>query len=113
MAWYRKAAEQGIAKAQFNLGVMYFEGRGVQQDDTEAVAWYRKAAEQGDNSAQFNLGWMYYYGRGIEENYTIASEWFRETAKQGHERAREFFSYPSPDLSLDPDPISLTLVRAI
>jgi TPR repeat protein len=43
----RTAAERGDASAQDKLGVMYEEGRGVQKDDTQAVAWYRKAAEQG------------------------------------------------------------------
>ena len=60
MKWYRKSAEQGIADAQFNLGVMYDEGRGVTQDYNEAVKWYRKSAEQGLRDAQFNLGLMYY-----------------------------------------------------
>ncbi len=44
---YRKAAEQGHANAQFCLGCCYFEGKGVEEDKTEAVKWYRKAAEQG------------------------------------------------------------------
>ena len=50
--WYRLAAEQGDATAQYNLGLMYDEGEGVPQDDAEAVRWYRLAAEQGDASAQ-------------------------------------------------------------
>ena len=54
--WYRRAAEQGIARAQFNLGLMYVKGQGVPQDDGEAARWYRKAAEQGDPDAQNNLG---------------------------------------------------------
>ena len=54
-----QAAEQGDADAQYNLGVMYANGRGVRQDDAQAVQWYRKAAEQGDAEAQFNLGVMY------------------------------------------------------
>ena len=44
---YRKAAEQGDAAAQYNLGVIYYNGEGVTQDYAEAVKWYRKAAEQG------------------------------------------------------------------
>ena len=42
---------------------MYANGRGVEQDDAEAVKWYRLAAEQGGAAAQFNLGWMYANGR--------------------------------------------------
>ncbi|WP_315496945.1 tetratricopeptide repeat protein, partial [Haemophilus parahaemolyticus] len=44
-------AEQGDAAAQFNLGVMYGNGRGVKQDYFEAVKWYRQAAEQGQAKA--------------------------------------------------------------
>ena len=45
--WYRKAADQGYAAAQTNLGLMYAHGQGVPQDYVEAVKWYRKAADQG------------------------------------------------------------------
>ena len=55
----RDAAEQGDADAQYNLGAMYVTGRGVPQDDAEALRWYRLAAEQGNARAQLNLGVMY------------------------------------------------------
>ena len=51
--WYKKAAEQGYASAQFNLAVCYENGTGVEKDEQEAVEWYKKAAEQGYASAQF------------------------------------------------------------
>ena len=54
--WYRKAAEQGLAAAQYNLGVMYAEGNGVPQDYAEAVKWNSRAAEQGAAIAQGPLG---------------------------------------------------------
>ena len=44
--WFLKAAEQGNAEAQLNIGLMYDNGEGVQQDKMEAAKWYRKAAEQ-------------------------------------------------------------------
>ena len=50
--WFRKAAEQGHAGAQFNLGYCYMNGIGVAKDGAEAVKWYRKAARQGDEDAQ-------------------------------------------------------------
>ena len=56
---FLKAAEQGDAAAQFSLGWMYANGRGVEQDDELAVLWYRKAAEQGQASAQKNLDIMF------------------------------------------------------
>jgi len=46
--WYRLAAEQGHADAQYNLGRMFEEGQGVAQDTAEAIRWYRLAAEQGN-----------------------------------------------------------------
>ena len=73
---YQKAAEQGDASAQFNLGVMYYDGQGVKQDYFKAVEWYQKAAEQGDASAQFNLGFMYDEGRGVKQDYSKAKEYF-------------------------------------
>ena len=53
--WYRKAAEQNDAWAQFNLGYCYANGQGVAKDKVEAVKWYRKAAEQ--NYAVLNPIW--------------------------------------------------------
>ena len=61
-------ARQGIASAQFALGVMYFNGRGVPQDNVEAVTWFRRAAEQGDASAQFSLGLRYITGEGVPQD---------------------------------------------
>jgi len=52
VVWYRKAAEQGLALAQNNLGSMYANGIGIAKDEVQAVAWYRKAAEQGYAPAQ-------------------------------------------------------------
>jgi len=55
VAWYRKAAEHGDAKAQYNLGIAYAKGEGIAKDEAQAVEWFRKAAEQGDSDAQANL----------------------------------------------------------
>ena len=44
MQWFRKAAEQGLAPAQFNLGRMYEKGQGVPQDFVRAHMWYSVAA---------------------------------------------------------------------
>ncbi len=46
MGWYRKAAEQGYAKAQFNLGNMYITGLGVPLDYAQAHMWYDLAASR-------------------------------------------------------------------
>ncbi|MHB1184235.1 MAG: tetratricopeptide repeat protein [Desulfobulbia bacterium] len=53
VSWFLKAAEQGHAEAQFNLGVMYFKGKGVlDRDYFEAERWFQKAANQGHAEAK-------------------------------------------------------------
>ena len=79
----RQAAEQGDATAQFNLGNMYASGRGVLEDDAEAVRWYRLAAEQGDADAQFYLGVSYANGEGVLKDEAEAVRWYRLSADQG------------------------------
>ena len=49
--WYRLAAAQGDADAQFNLGLMFEKGQDVAKDKAEAIRWYRLAAAQGDADA--------------------------------------------------------------
>ncbi len=88
VAWYRRAAEQGDARAQYNLGVMYAEGLGVPQDAAAAVAWYRRAAEQGDATAQNNLGAMYAEGLGVPQDAVEAVAWYRRAAEQGDATAQ-------------------------
>ena len=61
-------AEQGNTDAQFNLGQMYYYGRGVPRDYKTAVKWYGLGAEQGDVDAQVNLGVMYHDGLGVPVN---------------------------------------------
>jgi TPR repeat protein len=79
----RPLANDGDAAAQFNLGLMYLAGHGVQQDDSAAALWFRKATEQGYAPAQSNLGTMYLYGRGVAQDDTEAVLWFRKAADQG------------------------------
>ncbi|HRD49157.1 MAG: sel1 repeat family protein [Candidatus Competibacter sp.] len=88
--WYLKAANQGYAPAQVNLGALYAEGHGVPQDFQEALAWYHKAAGQGYALAQFNLGVMCIAGQGgISKDHMMAYVWFSRAAMQGDEDARQ------------------------
>ena len=83
-----KRAEQGNANAQFNLGLIYDNGRGVPQDFAEAAKWYRLAAEQGQADAQCNLGVMYSEGQGVAQDYAEAVKWYRQAAEQGQAGAQ-------------------------
>ena len=83
-----RLANQGNAQAQSNLGVMYYEGKGVRQDYQKAVEWYTKAANQGDADAQHNLGLRYYNGEGVRQDYQKAFEWYTKAADQGDASAQ-------------------------
>ena len=86
--WYRKAAEQGHAEAQFNMGFYSIQGIGVDRDTIQAVEWYQKAAEKGHAEAQYILGDFYYNGVGVTPDTIQAVEWYRKAAEQGHTSAQ-------------------------
>ena len=86
VTWWRRAAEQGHADAQFNLGVVYSNGNGVPQDDAESVTWYRLAAEQGHADAQNQLGMRYAEGTGVPQDDTEAVAWYRKAAEPRQRR---------------------------
>jgi TPR repeat protein len=85
--WTRKAAEQGDAIAQSNLGAMYGNGQGVTKDFAEEVKWYRAAADQGLATAQFNLAFSYEIGEGVTKDLTEAAKWYRKAADQNFSQA--------------------------
>lgn len=87
-SFWLKAANQGNAIAQFNLGTLYENGEGVSQDYSKAFEWYQKAANQGNVDAQFNLGSMYYNGNGVGQNYKKALEWWQKAANHGDSDAQ-------------------------
>ncbi len=81
-------ANKGDPEAQFALGEMYREGRGIAKDEVQAFKWYSKAAEQGNDVAQFGLGWMYQEGRGIAKDEVQAFKWYSKAAEQGNDVAQ-------------------------
>ena len=56
MRWYRMAAEQGNVDAEYNLALLYADGRGVPSDLGQARQWMQKAADAGDSGAKKWLG---------------------------------------------------------
>lgn len=87
-AWLLKSAKQGEARAQYMLGLLYSEGRGVVKDDVESARWYTNAARQGYADAQYNLALDYLAGRGVSKNDTQAVSLLNEAAQQGHPSAQ-------------------------
>lgn len=90
MQLLRPLADQGDAPAQIGLGWMYRDGRGVAQDNAQALMWLRKAADRGDGyaQAQNDLGSMYYLGQGVAQDYAQAVAWYRKAAEQGSAAAQ-------------------------
>ncbi|MCX6928247.1 MAG: tetratricopeptide repeat-containing serine protease family protein, partial [Verrucomicrobia bacterium] len=86
--WYRKAAEQNCAEAQYNLGRCYYFGQGLTKDVVEAVEWFRKAAQQNHAEAQYNLGVCYDQGYGVAKDEVEAVKWFRKAAQQNYAKAQ-------------------------
>ena len=84
----RPLAAKGDAVAQFNLGLMYENGKGVTQDYKEAVKWYRLSAKHEHTGAQYNLGLMYDNGEGVTQDYKEAVKWYRLAAEQGYASAQ-------------------------
>lgn len=96
----KQRAKTGDASAQNELGMRYYEGKGVPKDAAQAVAWWRKSAEQGNAIAQRRLGVSYLNGEGVLEkpdqaaaqilkkNTELGVEWIRKAAEQGDAKAQ-------------------------
>ena len=83
MAVWEPLANQGNRDAQFAMGVLYYEGHGVNKNLDEALAWFRKAADSEHPTAMFNLGVAYWEGRGLSQNYAQAVDWWERAAESG------------------------------
>jgi localization factor PodJL len=82
-AWLDRAAQTGLAPAQFRLGSMYEKGQGVRKDFAEARRLYMAAAEKGHAKAMHNLAVLYTRGINGAPDYGAAVEWFRKAATYG------------------------------
>lgn len=87
--WWRAAAEQGHAGAQFGLGMCYEKGNGVACDDGEAIKWYRTASEKGNGMAMFALAKYYRDGIIVEQDLNTARTLYEKAAEQGIRRTRD------------------------
>ena len=76
----RRAADQGMAQAQYNLGIFFYNGRGVQKDLGHAVYWFRKAAAQDYPNAVYMLAFMSENGLGYSKDLPSAFALYRQAA---------------------------------
>ena len=82
---WQPLAEKGNAMAQFNLALLYFDGKGVPQDFERAAQWFERAADQGYTRAQRNLGEMYAIGQGVKKDFVQSYKWLSLCAAGGNE----------------------------
>jgi TPR repeat protein len=82
-----RACRQNHAAGQFQLGELYFEGRGIDKDIVEAFTWWKKAGEAGHAGAQYRLGLMYENGTGVGKDLTKALEWYKLASSNGDSQA--------------------------
>lgn len=80
---WRPLAEKGDPAAQYLLGTLDVEGKGVEHDDASAVKWFQRAANQGEARAQYDLGASYAEGTGVPTSAVEAAKWFQRAANQG------------------------------
>lgn len=81
--WFTEAANNGVANAKYNLGVLYHQGMGVKSDLDKAISLYDEAAKMGHPEAQYNLGIANIEGIGTPYNPGRAARYFENAASQG------------------------------
>ena len=86
--YFRRAADAGHAWAQYNLGHMYLDGRGIAQNPTAAFYYYFQAAEQRHERAMNLLGRCCEQGWGTPRNAAAAADWYRRSAEAGYFRGQ-------------------------
>lgn len=110
-------ALRGDKISQFDVGVIYERGIGVEQNQSMAANWYLKAAEQGHVDAQYNLALMYLSGRGVDQNTSAGMMWLATASKYGDKESRKLLlevidgkhdKYTKPKLD---NGISITALR--
>ena len=83
-------ATQGISVSQYNTGVNYSIGRGINKDVEKAVYWYQRANEQGHSKAPFNIAIFYVDGINTDPDPELALEYFLVAEERGNKHAKEF-----------------------
>ncbi|MFZ6773259.1 tetratricopeptide repeat protein [Undibacterium sp. SXout7W] len=85
---FQAAADKDNADAQFNLGLMYLNGEGIEENYQQAMHWFEQSAAQNNVRAQVNLARMYAKGKGVAPDYNTAVSWFKKAADQGYADAQ-------------------------
>jgi uncharacterized protein len=82
--WFAKAAAQDYVDSQYNLGVLYAEGKGVEENKIKAGQWFAKAAMKGNRDAALDYGIMVFRGDGVKKDEKVGAQWLLVSAKRGN-----------------------------
>lgn len=93
LAGYKTLAEKGVVEAQFQLGVMYENGLGVEKSLSEAATWYERASQANHTGAIKNLAAMYFDGRGVSKDQKKAAELYRAAMIEGDTAAKTVLAF--------------------
>ena len=77
-------AEKDNADAQYNIGILYMKGLGVEKNEKTAFVWYKRSAANGNTDAMYNLGTMYNQGRVVIRSTKDAVKWWKKSAELGN-----------------------------
>ena len=89
---WKPLAEKGDSQSQSNLGILYFNGKGVLKDYKKAVSWLKRAADQGEAEAQFILGKIYIDGDGVVKSFKTAKYWVQLAYENNFEGSQELWN---------------------
>ena len=113
-------ATQGISVSQYNTGVNYSIGRGINKDVEKAVYWYQRANDQGHSKAPFNIAIFYVDGINTDPDPELALEYFLVAEERGNKHAKEFLDKLRKAHNLDlkealvkfccPEPLSHSMI---
>lgn len=103
LRWYTMAANQGWPMAQYNIGVMYEKGLGMDKDLQKAFSMYLAAASNGHKRkegsarraarmASLKIAQMYEKGLGVEKDIDNAILWYAFSLSQGNTDAKEGYT---------------------
>lgn len=81
--WYQKTVDFYYALPEYQLGLCYRDGIGVNKDPLKSVEFLSRSSEHGNMKARVELANMYRKGIGVERNMLDAIKWYERAAKSG------------------------------
>jgi len=91
--YFVKSAKKGFAPAQYNLGVMYLNGQGVEKDIQKAISYFMLASDLGYVNAQVQLGNLYFNGEEVPKDLDKALSFYKDACKNGSQDACKMLTH--------------------